>query len=87
MYLKSAAKCFFSSYFNKYSLDLSKYAKIIHFGQQAAELCAPKVGGQKKSQTFWVRGYVLCSSARENTRENQKGQSGRTFRVHSFVTT
>ena len=79
MYLKNAAKRLFSSYFNKYSSDLSKYAKIIHFGQQAAELCAPKVGCQKKSQTVWVRGYVLCSSARENTRENQKGQSGLTF--------
>ena len=52
VYLKSAAKRFFSSYFNKYSSDLSKYAKIIHFGQQAAELCAPKVGGQKNPRPF-----------------------------------
>ena len=52
MYLKSAAKRFFSSYFNKYNSDLSKYAKIIHFGQQAAELCAHKAGSQKKPRPF-----------------------------------
>ena len=86
MYLKNAAKRLFSSYFNKYSSDLSKYAKIIHFGPQAAELRTLTVGGQKKSQTFWVRGYVLCSSARENTRKNQEDQSGRSLGTHSFAT-
>ena len=85
MYLKSTAKRFFSPYINTYSSDLSKYAKIIHFGQQAAELCAPKVGGQKKSQTFWVRGYVLCSSARENTRENQRAQKALTLIFDIFA--
>ena len=37
----------------------------------------------KKIETFWVRGYVLCSSARENTRENQKSKSGWNLGTHS----
>ena len=50
-----------------------------------AKLWTLKVGGQKKSQTFWVRGYVLCISARKNTRENEKDQSEQTLGTHNSV--
>ena len=51
----------------------------------AAKLQTIKICNQKKFQTFWVRGYVLCISARENTHKNQKGQSGRTLVTHNSV--
>ena len=53
--------------------------------QTTAKLWALKVGRLKKIQTFWVRGYVLCISAWENTHKNQKGQSGRTLVTHNSV--
>ena len=42
-----------------------------------------QVGFQKKVEIFWVRGYVSCSSARENTRKNQKSKSGQSLGNHS----
>ena len=50
---------------------LSKEVLEVNFGQGISKLQARKVGNQKKVETFWVRGYILYSSARENTRENQ----------------
>ena len=41
-----------------------------YFGQGVSKLQARKVGNQKWAETFWVRGYVLFSGARENTRVN-----------------
>ena len=51
-------------------VGLSKEVSNVHFGLGASKLQDSSVGSQKKLETFWVRGYVLCSSARENTREN-----------------
>ena len=51
-------------------LGLSNEVSKVHFGPGASKLQDSKFGGQKKLETFWVRGYVLYSSAPENTREN-----------------
>ena len=40
-------------------LGLSKDVSKNHFGPGALKLQDSKVGGQKKGETFWVRGYVF----------------------------
>ena len=40
-------------------LGLSKDVSKNHFGPGALKLQDSKVGGQKKGETFWVRGYSV----------------------------
>ena len=39
----------------------NKILIIIHFGQGVSKLGELKVRGQKKVETFWVRGYIFCN--------------------------
>ena len=51
-------------------LEVSKEVSSAHFDQRVSKLQDRKSWQSKKWETFWVQGYVLYSSARENTREN-----------------
>ena len=53
---------------NIYGLRLLIELLYITIVQGAAKLWHFKIGDLKKNQTFWVRGYILFSGARENTR-------------------
>ena len=64
-------------------MDLSDEILNVSHCLLVAKLWTVKVGGQKKIQTFWVRGYILCSGERENTRENPSAQSAGTLSIHS----
>ena len=58
-YPKRAATPLSFSTLIKNWLDLSKEVLCILVGQRAAKLRTVKVGGQKKTLTFWVRGYFF----------------------------
>ena len=73
MYLKSAAKHFFSNYSNKYSLDLSKYEKIIHFSPQNSDLWAPKVYPGRDSNPGRSRSSNSLYKLAKNVASNPKG--------------
>ena len=62
-------------FLNRYVIGLSKEVLLVNFGQGVSKLKARKVLDKKKVETFWVRGYILYSGARENTRENTKVQN------------
>ena len=73
MYLKSAPKLFFSAYPNKCSLDLSKYAKNIHFGPPAAELWVPKVWPARDSNPGRSESSDSLYELAKNVASNPKG--------------
>ena len=81
---KNASTPISLNYIYRKMSGLSKEVLQVNFGQGVSKLRSHKVCGQKKFKTFWVRGYVLCSGARENTRENPKVQNWQTSWAYNF---
>ena len=56
----------------RYISEFSKEIYLFNFHQGVSKLKRCKFGcKKKKAETFWVRGYILYTSARENTHENR----------------